>query len=169
VREFRVIKERWPANTCTECYNANRRHAGTGNKGLDAVTIVVDRGGYVWRPDDILEAIRRFARKHRGRPPVFREFSVPTVGKGGNLRTPTKPAHPSARTVRLAFGSWANAIEAAGFPRPTVGPATGKKQRRNRVCQRGHRITERPNGTRYCRTCQLERARQWRARTRPAI
>lgn len=61
-----------------------------------------------WSPERILAAIRAWAAEH-GRPPGAREWRH------------TRPTAPTTNTVVREFGSWANAIEAAGFPRPRSG------------------------------------------------
>lgn len=57
-----------------------------------------------WTPDAIVAAIQADAAE-RGRPPSWIDWK-----KAG-------PGHPAAVTVDEVVG-WANAIEAAGFPRP---------------------------------------------------
>jgi hypothetical protein len=57
-----------------------------------------------WTLDTIVAAIHRHAEQH-GRPPSWLDWR-----KAG-------PDHPSANTVSEHVG-WANAIEAAGYPRP---------------------------------------------------
>lgn len=61
-----------------------------------------------WTSEEILEQIRLF-HKQNGRPPTSREFK-----RAGPW--------PKQTTVVKKFGSWANAIEAAGFPRPDFHP-----------------------------------------------
>lgn len=59
--------------------------------------------------EDLLGAIRRF-NEEQGAPPAVVDFA--------SGRTPGLPA---ASTIIGRFGSWSNAIEAAGFPRPKRG------------------------------------------------
>jgi hypothetical protein len=59
-----------------------------------------------WTRERIVESLQAFAAEH-GRPPSCLDARH-HVG-----RLPQQP------TCARAFGSWANAIEAAGFPRPT--------------------------------------------------
>lgn len=73
-----------------------------------------------WNQDRVLAAIRRFAAEH-GRPPVATEWLTGKHGRKGD-------GYPHVPTVIREFGSWAAAIEAAGFPRPSVGHnSRGKK------------------------------------------
>lgn len=60
---------------------------------------------------ELLELIRQF-HAGAGRPPTMVEFNDPE----------RKSDYPSAGTYVKRFGSWANAIEAAGFDRPKRGP-----------------------------------------------
>lgn len=61
-----------------------------------------------WDRDDILDAIRRWDAEY-GHPPTSTEWMRRVDG------------YPTTTTVASRFGSWANAIEQAGFPRPTRG------------------------------------------------
>ncbi len=63
----------------------------------------------IWTRDKIVAEIRRFAVEH-GRPPSATDW-----------RGPRSSGYPSSFTVQSLFGSWANGIEAAGFPKPKVG------------------------------------------------
>lgn len=64
----------------------------------------------IYDRDSIIEVIREFARIH-GRPPLSTEW----------LRRDNVKPHVYVATCQAVFGSWANAIEAAGFPRPQMG------------------------------------------------
>ncbi len=67
------------------------------------------RSGINWTPDTIVYAITLWHRRHN-RLPLRREWE-----KAGE-------DHPSNMTVRRVFGSWNEAIHAAGFkPRPRGG------------------------------------------------
>ena len=64
------------------------------------------RAGFRWTPETIVYAITLWHRKH-SRPPTVCEWEQ----AGEN--------HPSTMTVRRVFGSWNDAIHAAGYtPRP---------------------------------------------------
>lgn len=62
-----------------------------------------------WTPELIAEAIQRWDEQH-GHPPSARDW-----------RDGHNPGYPTLHTVQRLFGSWANGIEAAGFPRPARG------------------------------------------------
>ena len=69
-----------------------------------------------WSDDKLLKAVRRFKRQLK---------RVPTQADLG----PSRPeGYPSAATLAYRFGSFANAIEQAGFDRPRRGrrPATSR-------------------------------------------
>lgn len=61
-----------------------------------------------WENGDILAAIRRWESEY-GHPPTSTEWMRRVDG------------YPTTATVKARFGSWADAIEQAGFPRPTRG------------------------------------------------
>lgn len=63
----------------------------------------------VWTRDKVIAAIRRFATTH-GRPPTATDW-----------HSRCESGYPATSTVRRVFGSWADGIEAAGFPPPRVG------------------------------------------------
>jgi len=69
--------------------------------------------GLKWTKEAIIEAVHIFA-KENGRRPASTEWLLNT---GPNR----DPRFPNAATVLDRFGSWANAIEAAGFERPRLG------------------------------------------------
>lgn len=71
----------------------------------------------MWTGEAIIDAIRLFAREN-GRPPLAAEW----------ICGPRDPRFPRASNIYRSisnrtnpFASWAEAIEAAGFPRPRVG------------------------------------------------
>lgn len=66
-----------------------------------------------WTAEVILDGIRRYASEH-GHPPVS------TLSSGQSLE-PRPDYLPGLIPIFREFGSWANAIEAAGFTRPVVG------------------------------------------------
>lgn len=61
-----------------------------------------------WNREGIINAIRSHNEMY-GRPPKSSEWNAAEHG------------HPSAGQVSREFGTWADGIEAAGFPRPTRG------------------------------------------------
>ena len=70
----------------------------------------------VFTDDELLKAVRRFKRQN-GR--------VPTMEDLGSER---EPGYPSAQTLVRRFGSFASAIESAGFPRPSRGPRPARRK-----------------------------------------
>jgi hypothetical protein len=66
-----------------------------------------------WTSERVIAAIKRFAVEH-GRPPVATEWLYGIHGRNGD-------GYPHAVIVIREFGSWANGVEAAGFPRPRIG------------------------------------------------
>lgn len=71
----------------------------------------------VWTADAVIDAIRRFAAEH-GRPPTADEW----INADGVRNFPARSSvYRSRANSSNPFASWADAIEAAGFPRPRVG------------------------------------------------
>lgn len=66
-----------------------------------------------WTRARIVAAIQRFAEEN-GRPPLAPEWNSAGHGQNGD-------GYPGPAFVIREFGSWANGIEAAGFPRPRIG------------------------------------------------
>lgn len=79
----------------------------------------VEREGRFWTRERIIEAIQRWARTHHGMPPFSTEWNSKGRGSG----------YPPTTTVLARFGSWAAAVEAAGFPRPFVGIKRAQMER----------------------------------------
>jgi hypothetical protein len=88
---------------CTRCENATRRY---------------------WTKGRIIAAIKAWAEIH-GEPPTASEWNpkdrlAPAWTRKRKAETPGR--WPALRVVQGAFGSWATAIETAGYPRPRRGP-----------------------------------------------
>jgi Homing endonuclease associated repeat len=84
-----------------------------------------------WTGDRIVAAIQAWAQR-TGEPPTAREWKRPpsspvNAGEG----VPTGNSRPTTRRVIRVFGSWSEAIEAAGSLRaPRGGSAAGDSRRR---------------------------------------
>lgn len=79
----------------------------------------------LWTQAKVIEAIQGFAREF-DHPPAQNDWEPTAALRRGQTDRAErylqrKSEWPSAPTVRLKFGSWGNAIEAAGFPRPRLG------------------------------------------------
>jgi hypothetical protein len=85
-------------------------------EAMETVTAVRARGGKTWTKDKIIEAIVAHADLHDGEPPASRDW------------VNGSPSHPSLYNVKAIFGSWADAVEAAGFARPKRGGANNRKK-----------------------------------------
>lgn len=86
-----------------------------------------------WTEETVIQAIHRFNQRH-GRPPLAQEW------------TRGAPDHPNPGTAINLFGSWANAIEAAGYPRPHVGHKTidhsAERNRAKQLQADGHTVEQ---------------------------
>lgn len=88
----------------------------------------------VWSDSKIIAAIREWHFLH-GRTPVSTDWNRRVEGSPGQyvggprLKWTGKRRWPPLRAVQRSFGSWSNAIEAAGFPRPKIGHYRDESQR----------------------------------------
>lgn len=91
---------------------------------VDHDEIVRKRGDRRWGRQRIIDAIRKFANRY-GRPPRAADWNPGMATSLGHNRRVERfhqdGCWPYAQTVKDAFGSWGNGIEAAGFPRPEQG------------------------------------------------
>lgn len=88
----------------------------------------------IWSRERIIEAIRTWAEEHDGIPPAASRWNPSHAIAMGHPKYAEKfyqdNAWPFVQTVIACFGSWANAIEAAGFERPKCGrPRTARAAR----------------------------------------
>lgn len=86
-----------------------------------------------WTKQRVLDAIHRYT-KTNGRPPVASDW---LTNNGQH-----QDGYPYVSTVTREFGSWANAIEAAGHPRPRIGHKTRTPTRAPRNRTREQRISD---------------------------
>lgn len=92
-----------------------------------------------WTAERIVAAIQEWAREHNGAPPAASEWlgqvegSIGQYAKGPRSASGVHRRWPPVTTVQREFGSWANAIEAAGFPKPTVGRYTRSTTTRAKI------------------------------------
>jgi len=77
-----------------------------------------------WTEETVIDAIRRFAAIH-GRPPTSAEWIASDPANGYPPRASVYGRHSS--NPSSPFVRWADAIEAAGFPRPSSGRRTQKE------------------------------------------
>lgn len=109
---------------CPKCGTLMSGHDGPSSpkaprqcRHCQAAELHADR---LWRRDRVVSAIRAFARI-TGRPPLSSEWLY-TYERAALPDPPSVfPSWPWTVQVLTAMGSWANAIEAAGFDRPYRG------------------------------------------------
>jgi hypothetical protein len=93
----------------------------TGCNGWNAPDLCrLHSASRVWTQEKVIGAIQQFAKEH-GRPPRSTDWP----------HTDRKQGHPAATAIYgeyAAFPSWADAVEAAGFPRPSMGRGPGQPQ-----------------------------------------
>lgn len=107
---------------CPECGRLMDGSNGvTGSPDRCYVCEQADSSSRIWTRETIIAAIRRFAEVC-GRPPTAPEFNVGSPGYPSLASIYRSSANPNA-----PFASWAEAVEAAGFPRPKQGRRTIKE------------------------------------------
>lgn len=81
----------------------------------------------IWTRQTVTDAIREWARR-RGSPPTAEHWILRNVDPDGYVFPPRSAVYDSQNgRVNPPFDSWADAIETAGFHRPTVGHKTKGK------------------------------------------
>ena len=103
------------SGTCGVCGAATDGSAGVATPPPSLCSLCSLRSRRVWTRETVIDAAQRWASEH-GRPPVAKDWLRSDPGKG----------FPSlggvyGRSPRSPFACWADAIEAAGFTRPTRG------------------------------------------------
>lgn len=78
--------------------------------GFPRPSIGIYQGNTSWNKEKVIGAIQTWAKEHNGKPPTYSDWK-----RGGGIE------YPAPNTVTRYCGSWANAIEAAGFSRPSIG------------------------------------------------
>lgn len=118
--------------SCQTCGSATDGSNGKGSApGLCEPCYIADRAANaMWTREGIIAAVQRWARQH-GRPPTVDDWRPADPGH----------AYPNGTDTygpRRPFDSWAEVIEAAGFPRPVPGKykRTAETRRRMSLAQK---------------------------------
>ena len=77
---------------------------GSWSKGIEAAGFAPRQRH--WDRDEIVAALREFAQRH-GEPPKSSDWK--------RVSSPSEPPHPNQEIVRVRFGGWGAALEAAGL------------------------------------------------------
>jgi hypothetical protein len=112
-------RKRQARGVCSVCGGETRYH-GHGRRVSDVCAGCSRAQQHTerkWTPEAVIDAIRRFTAAN-GRPPKAAEWinADPVNGYPARSAVYRSKSWPGA-----PFASWADAIEAAGFPRPRVG------------------------------------------------
>lgn len=125
--QARARKDRYGGN-CEVCGKATTGSDGPGTAPKRCVQHAILEHERRWNRETVIGAIQHWAAEHDGKPPNAQEW----LYRDGEL----KARYPAANSVynssgnkNAPFKSWADAIEAAGFPRPQV----GKYERTDRI------------------------------------
>lgn len=114
----RARKEKYKGR-CEDCGNPTTYKKGGGTARHCKDCAKSHNGNSYWTKELIIDAIKRFAEIHGRRPSSSEWLSVREKHK--RLGRNSDERYPYAATVLYHFGSWADAIEAAGFERPMRG------------------------------------------------
>jgi hypothetical protein len=119
-----------------------------------------------WTRETVIAAIQRFALEH-GRPPISTDW-LKSRAAGRDEWAP--PASVVFGPTRQPFRSWADAIEAAGFPRPRVGQKI-KREHRFNCLSCGLEVVHRGSAPRVylCADCVAAKQRAYREENRDEI
>lgn len=108
-------------------YRGTCRNCGAPTTGCDgplaapelciACSRIAQHEAQYWTAERVLNAIRRFAALH-GRPPTSREWTRVDRANGYPVFS---SVYANSASPNAPFPKWADAIEAAGFPRPASG------------------------------------------------
>lgn len=97
-----------------------------------------------WTRDLILRKIHEWADIHDGGPPIATDWLRKVEGSPGQYVTGYRAwgerRWPSVGAVQREFGSWSNAIEAAGFSRPRIGCYIRTEETRRKLRESRTRI-----------------------------
>lgn len=122
-----------------------------------------------WTRERVIEAIQRWNEIY-GCPPLSTDWNS-TIARQMGKPTPEGGPYPTTNTVQGQFSGWANAIEEAGFPRPSP-KARGRPHRRywteERIIEALRRHSENGHGplmTEWQYTAKDHPTAQWVVRT----
>lgn len=158
----RVRKARY-GGTCVDCgARTNGSHgAAAAPKRCSPCSHVRQHAERFWTRERIVERIREWAQRF-GAPPAAPDWEpalawlklAPEEAERRVARferSGGRSRWPNVLTVQNECGSWAAAIEAAGFPRPTVGEYERTPQVRERYSRGQRRSHERRRSPGYYR------------------
>ena len=109
---------------CVDCGKPINGAAGNGPNAPKRCQPCNARNSQIWTPEAVIVAIQVWAREHGGIPPAATDWNPNYAIKLGHPEKAHKfyedDAWPLVQTVMSRFGSWNEAIRAAGYaPRPT--------------------------------------------------
>lgn len=112
--------------TCERCGASTNGSDGPGKAPKLCAVCAPRVRCLVWSASKIIAAIHEWDCLY-GRPPVSTDWNKAVEGsRGGHVKKPRRDwtgyrRWPTLMAVQREFGSWADAIEIAGFPRPQIG------------------------------------------------
>lgn len=118
-----VERKRGYQGSCVDCGAPTDGGAGRGRAAKRCATCSTEhiKASAKWTRDAIIAAIRDWADRYGSPPPQTAWLGKHPNRREEDARRFAEGDYPYASQVVRQFGLWANAIEAAGFPRPEVG------------------------------------------------
>lgn len=107
--------------TCVDCGGVTRYngHGRESSERCASCSRAKQMGERKWTREAVIDAIQRWAAEH-GRPPSASDWNYRSEYKTSDFPWATQ-VYRGSGNVNAPFAYWADAIEAAGFPRPRVG------------------------------------------------
>lgn len=135
-----------------ECIDCGAPTSGSDGRGkapsrCDSCSHAKQKKERVWTREAVIEAVQHFAAE-RGRPPTSSEWNS---SDRGDRYPPLPSVYKSSWKPDAPFDSWADAIEAAGFPRPKVGDKINKRGEGRDGMSRAYVVLERLDDGSYRR------------------
>jgi predicted transcriptional regulator len=136
-----AARKRSYAGICKYCGAATDGSNGRNKAPECCKHCAAKRAPRKWTQELVIEKIQEWTHLH-GKPPKATDWLHLVEGSPGQYvqgsrdEIWSKRRWPSVGSVQNRFGSWANAVEAAGFPRPLVGHyqrTTKTREKRRRI------------------------------------
>lgn len=118
-----TVRNWWNAGECVDCGVAVEHSNGKVAERCRSCANGHKHETRTWTREAVIDAIQRFAAAN-GRPPLASEWINVDHANGYPARTYVYCSNDQSR--KNPFPKWADAIEAAGFPRPIAGVSPGQ-------------------------------------------
>ena len=119
------LRKQGYAGRCAFCGNPTTGANGRANAPRLCIkcSARISQQARVWNRENVIKAIQAWAEDH-GRPPLAMDWIRTGVTSSGVPHPGFSSVYRYKHSSSAPFASWADAVEAAGFPRPRVGHKT---------------------------------------------